>query len=775
MFVYSQHATGPIKPTQWFMTTFKSSIACIGSLLLVVDKWNDPSSLRRAWYAHVRVRVFTAWLTRFCRCVLELHAIAEKAGGTFAVAMTGQEKKRFLRGISKDPGAYYRMLGTVNVESSDCSRPEDRESIHAGIRDSVGFGELGRMVFGVMEKWMVQELERQLVSKQYECNDVGVLRWSSNLASVLRDQGRHDEAVVLGEKALKTAQRFFGENNSRLGIYMCNLAITYKAQWRFEKALALEESTLELYQRVLAEDEERISKARSWFCLLSDHGLEERADRLEQRVLEFEERILPRRHHDVGMSMGNLAATYSHLGRLDDALAMQQRALQFREMNLPHLHPDIGESMNNLGSTYSDLGRHDDALAMKKKALEFRQNILPAHHPHIAISMCNLATTYSHLGRHDDALAMQERALEIRLRVLPTGHPDIGESMNNLATKYSDLGRHDDALAMKKKALEFQRRVLPSSHPDIGKSMDLGPTDANAESLTIKLGDIIQIMAPTHQEIHEHMFLVDYASSRKINLIDTDTLEKTILQLDATGQLIDESITSIHLLSRAEDEGYARQNNLVVSTWVDIRFGGDSPTTITGMITNLECDMIEMRTYPEDKTIYIDFGYMGIPEDLPIEEIKIRAPPVSFAQAKPRDDGPMKATPPKEPEPEEEEPEVEVAEYKMVDETYLVEEPREGLAFGERRVFNDDHEEIGCLTVEDVGKTLVEMVMNREKPKATKAPASARVELREELAAEQPRSPSGQFAEQAEVATVAVSQAFLVMGMDALSQQPDSA
>jgi len=394
--------------------------------------------------------------------------------------------------------------------------------------------------------------------------------------------------------------------------------------------------------------------------------------------------------------------------------------------------------------------------------------------------MCNLATTYSHLGRHDDALAMQERALEIRLRVLPPGHPDIGESMNNLATKYSDLGRHDDALAMKKKALEFQRRVLPSSHPDIGKSMDLGPTDANAESLTIKLGDIIQIMAPTHQEIHEHMFLVDYASSRKINLIDTDTLEKTVLQLDANGQLFDESITSIDLLSRAEDEGYARQNNLVVSTWVDIRFGGDSPTTITGMITNLECDMIEMRTYPEDETIYINFGYMGIPEDLPIEEITIRAPPVSFAQAKPRDDGPMKATPPKEPEPEEEE-EVEIAEYKMGDETYLVEEPREGLAFGGRRVFNDDNEEIGFLRVEDVGKTLIKMVMNREKPKAPrkpkapKAPASARVELREELVAEQPRSPSGQFAEQAEVATVAVSQAFLAMGMDALSQQPDSA
>ena len=50
VFVDSQHAdAGPSKPPQWYMTTFKSSIACIGRLLLVVDKWNNPTALRRAW------------------------------------------------------------------------------------------------------------------------------------------------------------------------------------------------------------------------------------------------------------------------------------------------------------------------------------------------------------------------------------------------------------------------------------------------------------------------------------------------------------------------------------------------------------------------------------------------------------------------------------------------------------------------------------------------------------------------------------------------------
>jgi hypothetical protein len=36
--------------------------------------------------------------------------------------------------------------------------------------------------------------------------------------------------------------------------------------------------------------------------------------------------------------------------------------------------------MGNLASTYSALGRHADALAMEEKVLEFRRRVLPADH-----------------------------------------------------------------------------------------------------------------------------------------------------------------------------------------------------------------------------------------------------------------------------------------------------------------------------------------------------------------------------------------------------------
>jgi hypothetical protein len=155
-----------------------------------------------------------------CRCVLELHAIAskkEEGGGRFAVAMTAQENERFLRGIREDYGEYYGMLGRVNAETSDCSRASDRESIHEGIRRSVGFAKLSRMVFGVMEGWMEERLRGQAAASAAAGDESEAMYWKQVLATILQNQGRDDEAVVLFEAVLKYRRRVLPENDPNIG------------------------------------------------------------------------------------------------------------------------------------------------------------------------------------------------------------------------------------------------------------------------------------------------------------------------------------------------------------------------------------------------------------------------------------------------------------------------------------------------------------------------------------------------------------------------------
>ncbi len=153
--------------------------------------------------------------------MLELHAIAskkEEGGGRFAVAMTAQENQRFSTGIRVDIMQYYSMLGRVNAETSECSRAADRESIHEGIRRSVGFGKLSRILFGVMEGWMEEQLRVQAAASAVAGDDDWAMDLNATLAAVFSQQGRHDEAVMTFESVLKYRRRVLPENHPDIGV-----------------------------------------------------------------------------------------------------------------------------------------------------------------------------------------------------------------------------------------------------------------------------------------------------------------------------------------------------------------------------------------------------------------------------------------------------------------------------------------------------------------------------------------------------------------------------
>ena len=143
----------------------------------------------------------------------------------------------------------------------------------------------------------------------------------------------------------------------------------------------------------------------------------------------------------------------------------------------------------------------------------------------------------------------------------------------------------------------------------------------------LQLGDVIKIYNPKNEVLDNNTFLINYIDETKIELINIENFDPVTLTINRDNILGDGYITKIELLVRREFPGYARQNGLVTGKWINIYFGGDVPTIITGEITNLEEDMIEIRTFPDDDIIYINFDYKGIPQELPIESIEIRDRP----------------------------------------------------------------------------------------------------------------------------------------------------
>ena len=147
------------------------------------------------------------------------------------------------------------------------------------------------------------------------------------------------------------------------------------------------------------------------------------------------------------------------------------------------------------------------------------------------------------------------------------------------------------------------------------------------QQTNLQLGDVISLDAPMNSDIHDRIFLIKYIDKEQISLLDEETLDEVVLSISDDGNLTDESIEGIAILDRVEDPGYAKQQGLVPNEWINLYFGGEVPAVITGQITDQYEDLIEIKTFPDGETIYIDFAYKGIPKDLPLERIELREKP----------------------------------------------------------------------------------------------------------------------------------------------------
>ena len=182
--------------------------------------------------------------------------------------------------------------------------------------------------------------------------------------------------------------------------------------------------------------------------------------------------------------------------------------------------------------------------------------------------------------------------------------------------KAVDNEKKEDELAIKEDNVQEEQEKEQEEQEEQEKK-------EKKDEIFLSLGDLIYITDPKNEILNNNTFIIEYIDNKKIKLINTTTFEKTILHISSSGVIGDGTIKSIKVLSSAKEKGYARQNDLLPSTWVDIYFEGETPAIITGEITNIEEDMIEIRTIDND-TIFINFAYKGIPEDLPIKMFEIR-------------------------------------------------------------------------------------------------------------------------------------------------------
>jgi serine/threonine protein kinase len=204
----------------------------------------------------------------------------------------------------------------------------------------------------------------------------------------------------------------------------------------------------------------------------SNLGLYPRAELLQRRAVDIQQRALGMESPETLRSMGALAWTIYREGRFAEAETLQRQTIAVQRRVTGPDSEDTLTSMYRLANILDDQGSYVEAEKLERETLDVRSRALGPDNSDTLMSMDNLANILEDEGHYAEAEKLQRETLDIRRRVL--GPEDLGtlDSMTNLGSVLHEEGNTAEAEQLYRAALDAYRRVLGPEHRSTLVSMN---------------------------------------------------------------------------------------------------------------------------------------------------------------------------------------------------------------------------------------------------------------------------------------------------------------
>ncbi|MBI4797980.1 MAG: tetratricopeptide repeat protein [Desulfarculus sp.] len=214
----------------------------------------------------------------------------------------------------------------------------------------------------------------------------------NNLAGVLEDQGKLEEAEELYRQAMAIGEKTIGKEHPNYATLLNNLAGVLEDQGKLEEAE-------ELYRQALDIDEKTIGKEHPIYAIrlnnlarvLWKQGKLEETEGLFRQAMAIHEKTTGKEHADYATNLNNLALVLEDQGKLEEAEKLYRQALDIGEKTIGKEHPDYAIRLNNLAGVLRAQGKLEEAEELYRQALAISLKALGPEHPHTKIFQRNLA------------------------------------------------------------------------------------------------------------------------------------------------------------------------------------------------------------------------------------------------------------------------------------------------------------------------------------------------------------------------------------------------
>ena len=246
------------------------------------------------------------------------------------------------------------------------------------------------------------ELMEQTLGPEHP--DVAKLR--NNLTSLLRAEGKPEEAHRLLQHNLQVFEATYGDAHPLVGQTLINLAVTQLDLGHHRDAETHADRAIALLRAAHGPEHPLVAKGHT---VRGDARvqLQRPLEALEdfEHAVALEIAALGPTHPNVGITEANIAAAYYDLGRFEESVEHHERALAILEASLGADHPNLAIPVTSMGLARRDQGRPEEALALFRRAEAIGEaSARAAARAHIGGILLDQ-------GKTDEAVALLEEAL----------------------------------------------------------------------------------------------------------------------------------------------------------------------------------------------------------------------------------------------------------------------------------------------------------------------------------------------------------------------------
>ena len=200
-------------------------------------------------------------------------------------------------------------------------------------------------------------------------HDVQLARTLGGLAALRTQQSKPDEALALGDEALKLTLETEGENSVDAALEYSNVAEIHRIAGRLDRALPLYHKAQEIYERTLGPEHPRVG------CVLSEQGLllmtEHKyamAEKALVRARQIMDKNCPSCGFEQSMTLSNLGLLRLRQDRFKEADDLLTRALILQEKYMLKPGPMMAATLEALSELRKRERRFDEAARLKSRA-----------------------------------------------------------------------------------------------------------------------------------------------------------------------------------------------------------------------------------------------------------------------------------------------------------------------------------------------------------------------------------------------------------------------